>query len=249
VKRALLLAVATALLAAGCNGGNDEATSTNTTTTTAETSAIRVYLINADTKVWPVRRDVAEATPAAALDALLAGPTETEVKGPGLGTVVHPGTEVRSLDVADGVAHVELSRTLSAPALAQLVYTLTQFSTVDSVEIQGKTYTPAAFEDLTPLILVESPLPYEIVTSPLRVTGTANTYEATFNYELIDPAGKIVGKNFVTATSGTGTRGTFVFTVPFEIAKNGLGKLVVFELSAKDGSRINEVAIPLAMEK
>ena len=238
--------VVVALLAAGCNGGRDEATSTDTTTTAAETRAIRVYLINADTKVWPVRRDVAEATPAAALDALLAGPTETEVSGMGLGTVVHPGTEVRSLNVADGVAHVELSRTLSAPALAQLVYTLTQFSTVDSVEIQGKTYTRADFEELTPLILVDSPLPFAEVTSPLRVTGTANTFEATFQYELVDSAGKVVDKNFVTATSGTGTRGTFDFTTK---KVDDVAALRVFELSAEDGSRVHEVEIPLRMSQ
>ena len=50
------------------------------------------------------------------------------------------------------------------------------------------------------------------MSSPLRVTGTANTFEATFNYELNDTDGKVVDKNFVTATSGTGTRGTFDFT-------------------------------------
>ena len=253
MKLTALLVVVIAFVVAGCNRGNDEVASTDATTTTTttapQTSAVRIYLVNADTKVWPVRRAVAEATPAAALDALLAGPTEIEVNGAGLGTVVHPGTKVRKLDVTDGVAHVELSRTLSAPALAQLVYTLTQFPSVKSVAIQGKTHTRADFEERTPAILVESPLPYEIVKSPLRATGTANTFEATFNYELVDPTGKIVAKHFVTATSGTGTRGTFDFTAPFKIAEDGFGKLVVFELSAKDGSRVNMAEIPLAMEK
>jgi hypothetical protein len=74
--------------------------------------------------------------------------------------------------------------------------------------------------------------------------GTANTFEATFEYELLDAAGKVLSKHFVTATSGSGTRGTYDVTVPFE-APNGLGKLVVFELSAADGSRIHQVEIPL----
>ena len=49
-------------------------------------------------------------------------------------------------------------------------------------------------------------------------------------------------ENFVTATSGTGTRGTFDFTTG---AFDDVTALRVFELSAKDGSRVNEVEIPL----
>ena len=54
--------------------------------------------------------------------------------------------------------------------------------------------------------------------------------------------------NFVTATSGSGTRGTCDFSVPFE-APGGLGKLVVYESSAADGSRIHQVAIPLTLAR
>ncbi|MBA3333030.1 MAG: hypothetical protein H0U30_03485 [Actinobacteria bacterium] len=53
----------------------------------------------------------------------------------------------------------------------------------------------------------------------------------------------------MTATSGTGTRGTFEFTVPFEVPFDGVGELIVFESSAKDGSRINLVEIPLRMTR
>ena len=124
------------------------------------------------------------------------------------------------------------------------VYTLTQFPTMKSVEIAGKRYTRADFEDQTPIILVESPLPFEQVSSPLRVTGTANTFEATFQYELLDSEGNVVDKNFVTATSGTGTRGTFDFTTG---DASDAAKLVVYENSAENGSRINEVEIPLTV--
>jgi hypothetical protein len=76
------------------------------------------------------------------------------------------------------------------------------------------------------------------------VWGTANTFEATFDYDLVDGAGKVVANHFVTATSGSGTRGTYDFTIRFS-APAGSGKLVVYELSAKDGSRIHQVEIPL----
>jgi hypothetical protein len=154
------------------------------------------------------------------------------------------------VSVDDGVATVELDEELSAEGRAQIVYTLTQFPTVQSVEIDGTSYTRADFEDQTPPVLVESPLPFEEVESPLRVTGTANTFEATFNYELTDTDGRIVDENFVTATSGTGTRGTFDFTTDeYEIPFDGIGSLIVFERSAEDGSRIHIVEIPLRMSR
>jgi germination protein M len=251
VKLALLV-VAAALLVTGC-GGDDESSSTDTATTTApaETITLRVYFLR-DELVWPVAREIedTEAVATAALEELLAGPTAQETADLDLSTAIPSGTELDGLEVTDGVATVELTAEMPDDALAQVVYTLTQFPTESSVEIEGKSYTRADFEDLTPPILVESPLAFEDVVSPLRVTGTANTFEATFNYELTDTDGLIVDKNFVTATSGTGTRGTFDFTTgPFTVPFDGVGALIVFELSAKDGSRINLVEIPLRMTK
>ena len=207
-----LLALAVGLSLVGCGGDSDES------------NAIKVYFLR-DGKVWPVTREVGQLDVTSVVDALRAGTTGQERSELGLTT-----------EVPDG--DVEPSKA----GLAQLVYTMTQSPLADSVEIDGKRYTRADFEEQTPLILVESPLAYGEVSSPLRVTGTANTFEATFQYELKDPAGKVVDEHFVTATSGTGTRGTFDFTTkPFDDAAS----LVVFELSAENGSRVNEVEIPL----
>jgi len=250
--KSLLVLAAAALLAAGC-GGDEEATPTDTGTTTvpAETVALRVYWLR-DGKVWPARREVGQtrALAQAALDELLAGPSDQERAELELTTAIPEDVEGVVASVEDGVATVELSAELPDEPLAQVVYTLTQFVTVESVDIQGNTLTRADFEDFTPQILVESPLAFETVTSPLRVTGTANTFEATFNYELTDTDGLIVDENFVTATSGTGTRGTFDFTTEaFTVPFDGIGSLIVFELSAEDGSRINLVEIPLRMAR
>ena len=172
-------------------------------------------------------RDVdASDTIAATTEALLAGPTDEE-------------RELGFTSEASDVPASELSRA----GLAQLVYTASQSSADGSAEIDGQQYTRAQFEEQTPLILVESPLPLADVTTPLQVTGTANTFEATFEYELKDSSGKVVDTHFVTATSGTGTRGTFDFTTK---AVEDPATLVVFETSAEDGSRIHEVEIPLS---
>ena len=224
---------------------------TETTTAPGETSEIHVYWLR-DGKVWPARREVGQtrAIAQAALDELLAGPTEQEGADLELTTAIPADMDGVVASVEDGVAAVELSAELPDEPLAQVVYTLTQFVTVESVDIQGDTLTRADFEDFTPAILVESPLSFETVTSPLRVTGTANTFEATFSYELTDTDGLIVDENFVTATSGTGTRGTFDFTTkPYTVPFGGVGSLIVFEHSAKDGSRINLVEIPVRMTR
>jgi len=255
VVRAALLTVGLlfTLLAAGCGGGNDAAaptTSTTTTTTPAQTTSLRLYFLRND-QVWPVARDVeqTEAVATAALNALFAGPTEPESKHLDLVTAIPDGTTVKSLDIASGVARVELSDELTTEPTAQVVYTLTQFPTVRSVSIQGKTLKRTDFEQQTPPILAESPLSFGVVSSPLRVRGTANTFEATFQYELQGSDGKILSKHFEMATSGSGTRGTFDFTVPYTIDRDGLGKLVLYEDSAEDGSRIHVQEIPLELRR
>lgn len=256
MKRALL-AVAVALLLGGCGDSNEEvtedgATATITATLPVETAAVRVYFLR-DGKVWPARREVTGGVESAAVAALLLGPTEQEETELGFTTSVPEDVESPQITIADGVARVELVAELPEPALAQVVYTLTQFPTVRSVEVVIDTSSRALerldFEDLTPAILVESPLPFEEVTSPLRVTGTANTFEANFSYELTDTDGLIIVEDFVTATSGTGTRGTFAFTAPFTVKFDGVGSLIVFEPSAKDGSRTNLVEIPIRMKQ
>jgi germination protein M len=251
VKRALLLGVVAALLLTAC-GGNDEpaATDTDTVTLPAFRDA-RVYWLLGG-KVWPARRKVqAPEALGPILEELFAGPTDQEQADLGFETAIPPdavGAEIRA--DSQGTVEVPLTPTLSKAAQAQLVYTLTQFDEVKRVRIDGTTYTRADFENQTPSVLVESPLPFEEVTSPLRAEGTANTFEATFNYELTDTDGRIVDENFVTATSGTGTRGTFEFTTePYTVPFDGIGSLIVFERSAEDGSKIHLVEIPLRMSR
>jgi germination protein M len=218
-RAALPAVVVVAIVAAGC-GSTETVTVTRTVTTTtpAAKKTVRAYFMR-DGKVGPVARALEQVDRAPLLAAVAAGPTDAE----------------RAIGFTQGEA---TERT------AEEVYTLSQFDPRKPVEVAGKSYTRADFEDLTPAILVESPLPFASVSSPLRVWGTANTFEATFEYELLDSAGKALAKHFVTATSGSGTRGTYDITIRFT-SPGGTGKLVVYELSAADGSRIHQVAIPL----
>jgi Immunoglobulin-like domain of bacterial spore germination len=193
-------------------------TRTVTTTAPAATKSVRVYFMR-DGKVGPVAREVETTDRTSLLAALDAGPTDAE----------------RAIGFTQGMGN---ERT------AEEVYTLSQLAPQQAVDVGGQSYTRADFEDLTPAILVEAPLPFATVSAPLRLRGTANTFEATFEYQLLDSNGKTLAKHFVTATSGSGTRGTYDVAIPFG-PPGGTGKLVVYELSAADGSRIHQVEIPL----
>jgi immunoglobulin-like protein involved in spore germination/sporulation and spore germination protein len=243
VTRALLVLAAALVLVAGCGDGDDSGA--ETTTGGEETTEATVYFLRED-QVWPVRRETAEPGTNAALDELNGGPSGDEESDLELTTAIPE--EGVSASIAGGVATVESAANLSDQALAQVVYTLTSDPAVTSVEVGGQAYTRDDFEEFTPPVLVESPLAYDTVSSPLNARGTANTFEATFSFEIKDSEGEVIASDFATATSGSGMRGTFSFAQPFVVEGAEAGSLVVFELSAEDGSRTNEVEIPLELQ-
>jgi immunoglobulin-like protein involved in spore germination len=207
------------LAALAACGGTRTVTVTRTVSPELISAPVRVYFLR-DGKVAPVGRTL-PISRESLVQALDAGPTAEE----------------RALGFAGGAG------------LAERVYTLSQFAPERPVTVGGKDYTRAGFEDETPAILVESPLPFQTVHGPeLDAAGTANTFEATFAYELVDASGRVLAHHFVTATSGSGTRGTFAFTVPFSVDRAEAGQLVVFENSAENGQRIHQVVIPLTLE-
>jgi hypothetical protein len=252
---------ALALLAAGCGGSGDESTGGTpppppaTTTMPTETepplgvSDVGVYFVR-DGKLGYSQRSV-PLTPkvgTAALEELVAGPTALEEEA-GLTSDVPAGTELESLTITDGTADVLLSNPLDELGTAQVLQTLFQFDTVDRVVLEGREYGRGDTEDSLPAILVESPAPNATVSSPLTIEGTANTFEATFMVELRAHGDtKPLYSNFVTATSGSGTRGTFEQNIDFDADRERAGTLLVYERSAEDGSVVNRVEIPVTIQ-
>ena len=144
--------------------------------------------------------------------------------------------------------------------LAQVVFTLTQFPSVTKgvvFKLDGKTVSVfggegimlthpqkrADYESVTPPIFVESPAPFDTVSGRVVVTGTANVFEATFRARLMTASASSAAVT-VTATSGSGTRGTFRFSLPVS-GTSALGKLIVWDASAENGSPLHKVTIPL----
>jgi germination protein M len=250
--RRIALALVLVVGLAGCGGGKNSAQTTQTqpTTTGASTTTLRVYLIR-DGKVGPVGRAVppTQAVATAAIEELLKGPSSEEA-GIGLTTSIPDGTTLGTVSIAAGVATVTLSPEPSNDAArAQVVYTLTQFPTVGSVRFgaAGAPVGRADFEAETPRILVEAPLPFDTVTSPVRIAGTSDTFEANFTAELVAADGTVLDKHFVTATSGSGTRGTYASTLTYPAGTTGSATVKVWEPSAENGQPLGAVEIPVQL--
>jgi germination protein M len=225
-------------------------TAVSTTTTTApRATGYSVYFAH-DGHLAVAHRSVpATSMPAtAAVRSLLAGPNGFE-QATGLTSAVSSTVGLRSVSISSGTATVSLTAGgLSTMARAQVVFTLTQFPTVQRVVIDGGApLSRADFESVAPQVLVESPGWGDTVTSPLRVRGSANTFEAVFRLEVTDWDGRIVASEVLMATSGTGTRGTFDTTLRYAASRTGLGELIASYDSPKDGSRVVVEEIPLTV--
>ena len=285
MKRILLSLAVVVLLVGACGDDDDgdqepsdDTTAAPTTTTTAapgtttsvpagEAVAVRVYFVRGEAVATAGRAATAPAVARGALTELLAGPDDFEA-GIGMTTEIPDGTELLGVDLADGAATVDLSGEFESGGgslsmqmrVAEVVFTVTQFPTVEtvSIELDGEAVdaiggegvpatdlTRADFENVTPFILVESPVPGETVSNPFSVSGISNTFEANVQYRLVGTDGTVLDEGFTTATAGTGTWGDFAFDSSFDAV--GEGTLEVFESSAQDGSVINLYEVPLRL--
>ena len=137
-----------------------------------------------------------------------------------------------------------LSNPLDRLGSLQVVNTLAQLETIERVQLGQEEFVSADTEEVLPAILVESPPVGATVTSPLTIRGTANTFEATFMLR-VQAGGRKLAERFVTATSGSGERGTFDTTIAVPEGAPGRIVLVAFEVSAANGRPTNVVRTPL----
>ena len=270
-----------AVALAGC--GSSKAVSlgeppTPTTTGNEQTGTVPTLL---SLEVWFARADglvsvrrthqPTRLVATAAIDALLAGPSAAE-RDSGLLSAVPSGTRLLGIGIRNGIATVDLTSEYQSGGgslsmqmrLGQVVYTLTQFPTVQKVRfsLDG---TPvnvfssegivldhpvgrADYVNLLPAIEVSKPADGANVTSPVTVSGTANVFEANVTVEILDAAGKIVGKTFTTATCGTGCRGTYSVAVTFEVGREQRGTIVVHDDDAAGtGKPPHSVRVPVTL--
>ena len=102
--------------------------------------------------------------------------------------------------------------------------------------------TPAVSEN----IRVSAPRPDDVIGFPLVIRGEARVFENNFLYRLLDEDGAVLVENFDTALApDIGQFGPFEVRASYAIPSGTDGTLEVFSGSAKDGSEINKVIIPV----
>ncbi len=237
------------------------------------TTRVAVYFLRGEKLGVAAREVEGPAVGRAAVEALLGGPAAGEA----LETAIPDGTTLLDLSLTRGTATVDLSGAFDdgggsasmQARVAQVVATLTQFPAIERVafRLDGDPVTAIGGEGVavdpplgrgeieaqTPAILVESPATGETVSAPIRIRGTANTFEANFRVSVTAADGRVLLDSFVTATSGSGERGTFDASLALEGAEPGPVTLTVWEDNASSGEggtppRLNVVEIPLLLE-
>ena len=288
---ALAGAVALAVLLAGggwllwVRGGNQEVAGGDGPTTLAPTTsaapgfpeddAVVYFFVEDDgTQVVPGPYLIPVARPYAVLSHMVEDPVYETLNflligtypgeqdaGPALLSDIPAGSELLGVEVADGIADVDLSAEFFAAGegpelrgrLAQVVFSLTRFDDIVAVrfwsggqivgfdETVGVSYpvVRADFADLLPPVMIESPIYWARGgANPLVVTGTANVFEGTVSLELLDQEGRVLWDGFTTATCGTGCRGEFTAEIPYQVGEAQVGTLVAWETSMENGSRL-----------
>jgi Immunoglobulin-like domain of bacterial spore germination len=94
--------------------------------------------------------------------------------------------------------------------------------------------------------VVNQPQPGDLVTSPVTVSGQINAFEAQFNIAIKDASGADIATQPGHSQQGQ-TLSPFNESVAFTVATQTLACLWVFDLSAKDGSLIQVVQVPITL--
>jgi hypothetical protein len=252
----------------------DESTGTFETRTVWLTSGEYLQSTAIEVPV-PVQTSVAAAT----IDSLLTGANPPEV-ALGFGTAIPVGTKLLGLTIDEGVAVVNLNSAFDDGGgslsmrmrVAQIVWTLRDEAPDgvifhmngqpvealggEGIVLEGPQLA-ADYEDLLAPITVSWPYPGATLTDLDIISGTANVFEATVTYRVLDAQGNSVLVNrkrkpveewFTTATCGTGCRGTWKARIDIDLDQIQEGTLEVYEVSAENGEPINMVRIPVTLD-
>lgn len=99
-------------------------------------------------------------------------------------------------------------------------------------------------------ITVTAPRPNERVGIPLIIEGEARVFENVVNYRLVAENGVELAEGFTTADAlDIGQFGPFRGELMYAAETDGRGTVEVFWYSAKDGSEVDKVIIPVFYTK
>ncbi len=94
---------------------------------------------------------------------------------------------------------------------------------------------------------IDQPREHDLVGDPILISGVGTAFEATLNYRVHEGHDEVTG--FFNVGGGTGEHGQFQVQVAVGGAAFTLDRVFVeiFESSAKDGSEINKVVVPVIL--
>lgn len=99
-------------------------------------------------------------------------------------------------------------------------------------------------------IRVLEPQPNDAISLPFALKGEARVFEGAFNYRLKDSDGTVLIERFATAHGIDASQfAPFEISVSYPEPKGKIGILEVFDYSAKDGSEIDMVSVPVRFQK
>jgi hypothetical protein len=109
---------------------------------------------------------------------------------------------------------------------------------------QSKAAAPVV-ETSNQSLSVTSPTPDQAVTSPFRVEGKSNFFEAHTAIRMKDANGKVMAQSFATASGWMDNLYPFATYVSYSKPPTATGTVEIYEPSAQDGSDINLISIPV----
>lgn len=95
---------------------------------------------------------------------------------------------------------------------------------------------------------IYEPAPGAKVKEQIVVRGLARVFEAAFQYEFED-GHNILDQGCVMASKGAPEWGEFEIVIKLDDVTGTAGTIVLYEASAKDGSRLHELQIPVVIEQ
>src|SRR5262249_9099344 len=148
--------------------------------------------------------------------------------------------------------------------LAQLTFTLTQFPSIDRVRLEvngravstltsSRVHVPQpmsrdSWRALLPAITVWNPAIGTPLTAGVPRSGNADVFEAHLHIRVLNAAGTVIARASTTASCGTGCWGGYTVAVPFSVAKDQLGSIIVSDDDA-DGNGVpqHQVRVPVVL--
>ena len=202
-----------------------------------------------------------------AIEALLDGPTAEE-RAAKVGTSINAGTRLLDLTIDDSVATVDLDSTFIAKetlasvvsSLGQVVYTLTQFDSVQGVvfEVEGDPF----FESFGDPGWTSNGGRTSSISFPSSWSRARDRRARLESRDDRGHGGRVRGGgvdrdprrerrhggvHVHDGHCGTGCRGSYTTDVEYSVGTRQPGTIRVYEVSAMDGSSIHIVEIPVML--